>query len=499
MIGILAFCCLAILACRALRGAEAKRPNIVFILTDDQNFDTIGCFGSKVLTPHLDRLAKEGVKFTRAYSVSSVCTPSRYICLTGQYASRCQSQHFLQQCPPNQPSHVGFNVHIEPGNFTVARVLKEASYATGFVGKWHTGWPQLLKYSSKADMRDPKVAAILAENQKRMCDYVCQCGFDYAARVYRGNIKDHALEALKYHNPEWITEGALEFLDKYKDRPFFLHVCTTLQHGPSPLHSLLEGDPLQTPAGLLKKPPQVQPSRASVVERVAKAGVEPKMAHATWLDDCVGAVIQKLEDLGLMDNTAIIMFSDNGTRNGKGTDYEGGAFVPSLMYWNGHIQAGSVCNRLIANIDFTPTILDICGVKRPADMIVDGRSFVPLVTGESSDWRDSLLLDVGHTRGIVTQRWKYIALRYPEKVKARIASGGQSGYHMDSPLDLQLTAEKAHPAYWDGDQLYDLTADPDEKVNLAKDSAHADVLKEMQERLRAELLHLPRPFGEFRQ
>jgi arylsulfatase A-like enzyme len=169
------------------------------------------------------------------------------------------------------------------------------------------------------------------------------------------------------------------------------------------------------------------------------------------------------------------------------------------MYWKGHIQAGSVCNRLIANIDFTPTILDICGVKRPADMIVDGRSFVPLVTGESSDWRDSLLLDVGHTRGIVTQRWKYIALRYPEKVKARIASGGQSGYHMDSPLDLQLTAEKAHPAYWDGDQLYDLTADPDEKVNLAKDSAHADVLKEMQERLRAELLHLPRPFGEFRQ
>lgn len=114
LLGAVACAALATLPITGGVAPAAERPNVVFILTDDQNNDTLGCFGGKVLTPHLDRLAREGVRFTRAYAVASVCTPSRYTCLTGQYAGRCTSQGFLKQCPPGTPSNVGFNVQITP-------------------------------------------------------------------------------------------------------------------------------------------------------------------------------------------------------------------------------------------------------------------------------------------------------------------------------------------------------------------------------------------------
>jgi arylsulfatase A-like enzyme len=203
--------------------ASPNKPNILFILTDDQNRDTLGCFGGKVLTPTLDKLCAEGVKFTRAYASSSVCTPSRYTCMTGQYASRCTTGQFLKICPPGTPSNVGFNVQVEPGSWNVARVLREHGYWTGFVGKWHTGTPPLLPIPADANLRDPEVARKLAENQRRLCDYIRRAGFDYAASVYRGNLADHKLNALKYHNMEWVTKGALDFLEQAGDSPSF---CT---------------------------------------------------------------------------------------------------------------------------------------------------------------------------------------------------------------------------------------------------------------------------------
>ena len=155
----------------AADNSKPAKPNILFILTDDQNPDTLGCFGGKVLTPTLDKLCRDGVKFTRAYNSSSVCTPSRYTCLTGQYASRCTTERFLKLNPPGRQSNVGFNVQVEPGSWNVARVLRENGYWTGFVGKWHTGTPPLLPIPSDANLRDPDVAAKLAENQTRLCNY----------------------------------------------------------------------------------------------------------------------------------------------------------------------------------------------------------------------------------------------------------------------------------------------------------------------------------------
>jgi arylsulfatase A-like enzyme len=364
----------------ASAAATPSRPNILFILTDDQNPDTLGCFGGKVLTPTLDRLCREGVKFTRAYTSSSVCTPSRYTCMTGQYASRCATDRFMKAHPPGTPSNVGFNVQVEPGRWNVAQVLRAHGYRTGFVGKWHTGGPVFVPIPSDADLHDPEVAKKLAENQRRLCDYIRQVGFDHAASVYRGNLADHKLDALIYHNMEWVTKGALDFLDQAGDKPFFLHLCTTLQHSPAPNESI-GGDPTMTPAGHLPAPLNVQAPRAGIDARLKQAGVAGNMGHATWLDDGIAAVVQRLADLGKLDNTLILFFSDNATLGGKGTCYDGGARTPCFLWGKGRIRGGQVCDKLVQNIDFVPTIFEMAQARARRD---ENRRIEPDPTGHGS-------------------------------------------------------------------------------------------------------------------
>jgi arylsulfatase A-like enzyme len=479
--------------------AADRKPNVIFILTDDQNNDTLHCFGGKVLTPAIDKLASQGIKFSRAYAVTSICTPSRYTCLTGQYASRCQFGKHNAACPPGTQANVAFNVVITPQTPNLARALHDAGYATGFVGKWHTGWPTNTPYAAGADMKDPAVAKVLAENQQRLCAYIRSCGFDYAASAYQGNLKDYGLNALSVHNQEWVTKGALDFIEQNKSRPFFLHLCTTLQHSPSPNKSI-QGDARYTPAGLLPAPLNVQAPRATIAGRLRQAGVDESLGNATWLDDGIAAVVKKLEELRLADNTAIVFLSDNGTLSGKATCYEGGAHVPAFISWNGHVPAGVTCDKLVANLDFVPTILDICNVKAPPDMKLDGASFLPMVTSKDTTWRDALLLEVGHTRAVVTAKWKYLLLRYPPALQEEIAKGtlGRKAYHGDSVLDLHRAAERAHPAYFDPDQLYNLELDPGEKSNLAKDPNCRRTVAELSERLKQLLGTIPRPFGDFK-
>lgn len=254
-----------------------------------------------------------------------------------------------------------------------------------------------------------------------------------------------------------------------------------------------------TPAGYLPSPPNVQASRASIAERLKKAGVAENMGHATWLDDGIAAVIKKLADLGKLDNTVIVFFSDNTTRGGKGTCYDGGARTPCFLWGKGRIPGGQVCDKLVQNIDFVPTIFELAGIQPPAVMRVDGMSLMPLVMQPQTKWRDTLFLEIGHTRAVCTERWKYIALRYPGDMQKRIADKtlGRLAYHMDTSLDLQEIALKKHPGYWDADQLYDLQADPEERVNLVKDPEYAQTVAELRGRLKGWLAGLERPFGEF--
>jgi arylsulfatase A-like enzyme len=296
-----------------------------------------------------------------------------------------------------------------------------------------------------------------------------------------------------------LIKGALEFIEQHKERPFFLNMCTTLQHSPSPYQSI-SGDPRYTPAGLLPEALRVQAPRATIASRLKKAGIDESMGHATWLDDGIAAVIKKLEELRLLDNAAIVFFSDNGTLKGKATCYEGGVHVPSFLYWKGHVPGGVTCDKLIANLDFVPTILDICGVQPPASMKLDGASLLPLVTDNSVKWRDDLLLEVGHTRAIVTAGWKYLLLRYPPALQEKIANGtlGRKPYHGDTVFPLHRVAEQAHSAYFDPDQLYDLAKDSWEKTNLIKDPEQKKAAAQLAARLKVELARIPRPFGEFK-
>jgi len=354
-----------------------------------------------------------------------------------------------------------------------------------------------LSIPADANLHDPQVAKKLAENQRRLCEYIKQAGFGYAASVYRGNLADHKLDALKYHNMEWVTKGALDFLEQAGDKSFFLHMCTTLQHGPPPNQSI-GGDPTMTPAGHLPAPLEVQAPRAGIAGRLRKAGVAANMGHATWLGDGIAAVIKKLADLGKLDNTVIIFFSDNTTLGGKGTCYDGGARTPCFLWGKGRVPAGQVCDKLVQNIDFVPTIFDLAGVRPPAAMKLDGMSLMPLVTQPQTKWRDELFIEIGHTRAVCTERWKYIALRYPPEIQKKVADKtlGRPAYHMDVSLNLQEAALKRHPCYWDADQLYDLQADPNEQVNLFKDPKYAITVADLQGRLKKWLAGFERPFGE---
>jgi len=491
-------------ASRRASAAETpkRRPNVLFIITDDQNSNTIGCWGNKVLTPNIDGLARDGVRFTRGYTATSICTPSRYICLTGQYASRCTSQEFMRGNPPGEQSEVTFNTRVEPDGFNIGRVLHEAGYATGVVGKWHTGSGGLgpnvrgpfQACPADADMNDPAVARLRAANQEKMCEQIKQRGFDYAASIYWGNLADHKLDALNVHNMEWVTKGALDFIEQNKNKPFYLMMAPTLHHSPPPIKSI-GADERVTPAGLLKEPLKVMPPRSGIAARLRAAGIPPNMAHCTWLDDGIGAVLKKIDELGLTEDTAVFFFSDNCTP-GKSTCYDGGARTPWLLRWKGHIAGGQVCDELAQNIDFVPTILDICGVTPPAKMRLDGRSMLPLLTGKSAQVHDALFFELGHTRGVCTKKWKYVALRFPPRMQEAIKSGALKPpyYYTNVAVDLQIAANKRYPHYGDADQLYDLEKDPNEQANLADDPKCADALKEMKGRLKEWLATFDRPF-----
>ncbi|MHC4564788.1 MAG: sulfatase family protein [Planctomycetota bacterium] len=503
-----------------------RRPNVVFIITDDQKLESFGFIRNKALTPNIDRLAAEGVYFSRSYASSSVCTPSRYTCMTGRYASRSRVGKFARGISPEGQTWVHWNADMAYDETNVAKALKKAGYATGIVGKLH-GFelPGHSKETTrKSDPSDPAVAAILRANQEVFAEGLKKHGFDFAERLNRGNLASVRTlpESLRQHSPEWVVEGALGFIEQNRDRPFYLYFASTLLHGPSPLESL-KSDPRITEAGFLDKPPRVQPSRKSVLERVRAVGIREELAPATWLDDSIGAIIKKLDQLNLRQDTLIIYFNDHGVEGGKGSLYEGGIATPIIFNWPGTVKPGR-SDELVSNIDFVPTILSACGIQCPADMHVDGIDLMALLTGRTKRTRESLYCEIGHTRAVVTKRWKYLAFRVPpsrrqskaERLRAR------ERYYADNPgkkpkeIDPEARITHIHRVpggdgtehssalkhyaenYFDADQLYDLENDPRERTNLAADPKYKSILEKLKAKLRAHLAGVPGTFAEFK-
>ena len=490
------------------KARKDKRPNIILVITDDQDKHSIGAYGGNSLTPNLDRMAREGMVFHQAYVSSTVCTPSRYSFLTGRYAGRSYSRRYEDECPRLMQGFPSFNVELEEDNMNVGAVLQRSGYATGYVGKFHVG-PDIkrpeeyeklgLRYVPKDAPANAETTAAFRQNERRYRRFIEKKGFSWAKHIYWGNLQG----PFNHHNPEWTVEAALEFIDQNKDQPFYLHYCTTLTHGPDKSWSNSMEHPRVSGEGMLDEIPKVMTNRKDLLEQLAGNGLDPEQGHAGYaqVDDSAGAILKKLDELGIADNTLIVFTSDHGS-NMKGSLYNlDGICVPWIMRWPRAIKAGTECDELVQNIDLAPTFFDLAGAKVPDKYVMDGRSLRPVFGAEKPGrWRDHLYFEIGSARAVCTKDFKYVAVRYP---KERIAQIRKARPESLPKLMAYIgrtgigTRGAQNPGFFDYDQLYDLRKDPKEQRNLATDRRYSETLTKMRGMLKRDLESFGRPFGEF--
>ena len=505
-----------------------RKPNIVFIIADDMKRHMFNCLTEgkdKNLSPNIDRLAAEGTLLMGQHVVSPVCTPSRFNCLTGRYASRSRSANFLRSTQQHGQTVIGWNTHILADDVTLPGLLKKQGYKTGFVGKNHTVFaPGYRKLPYQADPTTREAKTRLRENARAIKQAMYACGFDYAASIYHNNPDGNGPRALAVHNLDWIAKGALDFIDENKDGPFFLYFASTVPHGPTVKDRSWGADRRITADGILDEPVNVLGRGEDLPKRLRKARIDqPGKENVLWLDDAVGALIERLEKYGLDDNTIIFFFTDHG-QDAKGTIYQSGVSDPSIVWKKGGFPCGSVNNALVSNIDFAPTILDYAW-RSSSGIDFDGRSFRPVLEGKAEEIHDSLYFEMGYTRGVLKGRWKYIALRYPEHArkmslterkailersnakqkelgkKVRCTDPSAPFSHISlipGGGDAEAASTGKYAGYYDADQLYDLSSDPAEQKNLANDPGHAKILDQMKRELKKYLNQLPGGFAELK-
>ena len=494
--------------------AVQEKPNFVFFILDDMEKNMFNCLPEgkgKNLTPNIDRLAAEGTLFMNQYVASPVCTPSRFNSLTGVYGSRANNEEFIKEAEQKGQSVVQWNTDIIPGDEnTLPKILQRNGYRTGFVGKNHVmkvkGWTWL---PFNTDVTKPEIKEILAKNKKLVQEGFRKMGWEFVESVYYRNPEMLGPEALSVHNQDWITKGAIDFLESQKneDRPFFLYFATTIPHWPTEPKRSWNANPLATADGFLDDTLHVQPPRHTIPERLAKAGLAGQnKENVLWLDDAVGAVMKKLEEEGLLENTYVFFFNDHG-QDAKGTLYQGGVLDPSIIWHFGGLKSGKVNYTRICNIDFAPTMLDLAGIDY-TQYPFDGKSFRPVLEGNPAEIHESLYFEMGYTRAVIKGKYKYLALRYPEyalkwsleerkkrveEINAKRRKRNQilANPQADPTLpfshisllpggnNAELSSYGKLPGYFDPDQLYDLEADPEEMHNLAYDPEYKDVLEDL--------------------
>jgi len=485
------------------RAAVAKsKPNIIFFLVDDYDKPETSVYGGNVLTPNLDRLAGEGITFHNAHMTSTVCTPSRYTCLTGRYAGSSYSSVYLEECPLGQQGLPAFNVELEDDNMNVARVLASNGYATGFVGKYHVGPGIDKKTVAEYALHDipknseytDKINRQFAENEKRFRRLIMDKGFTWAKNIYWANTK----APFKGHNPEWTISAALEFVEEHKDGPFYLHYSTTLLHGPNGEWARSLDKPLVTGEGIIDKQLNVMPQRETVMQRVKEARLTENEAGYLWMDDSLGVLLDKLDELGIAENTIVLFIADHGSEM-KGSLYKNrGTEVPCIMRWPEGMKKGAKCNELVQSTDFVPTWFELAGARLPDNYKIDGISIAPLFANPETPVREYVYSEMGPARSIKTKNWSYIALRYTTDQIASIRSADNRAIKKLQGLSGGVSRGREKPNAFDYDQLYNLQKDPLEQNNLAHRPEYRKVLDRMKDLLIAELKRFGnRPYGEF--
>ncbi len=338
---------------------SSGKPNIIFILADDLGWAELGCYGNTFNeTPNLDRLAREGMRFTQAYAAAPVCSPYRAALMTGQYPARVGITDYLR---PNDQNHLSTE-HV-----TIAELLKNAGYATGIVGKWH-----LTGYANHGAQEFPPgvhgfTETIVSENRGIG-------GGSYFHPYHFNKEIGKRLPGREYLVDRCSLE-AVEFIEGHKNEPFFLY----LSH--YAVHTRLDGKPEivakfenKTGAGKGYKAERNNPHLAAQLKSI---------------DEGVGLIMEKLAELDLAENTIVIFTSDNGgdgsvtsndpLRAGKSTLYEGGIRVPLAVRYPRMVPPSTICRTPTCNIDFYPTFCRLAGVKPDATQRLDGASIVPLL------------------------------------------------------------------------------------------------------------------------
>ncbi len=412
---------------------EAERPNIIFILADDLGYGDLGAYGqTRIQTPHLDRLAREGMRFTQFYAGSTVCAPSRSVLMTGLHTGHTRIRGNSRTAA------------LMPDDVTVAEVLKQAGYTTGLIGKWglgpegSPGHPNRQGFDYFFGYLDQRHAhnyypTFLVRNDERVRLANTVPNEDQ----YGAGVSDNKLE----YSHDLFMEEALQFVERNAGGPFFLYLALTLPHANNEARQEGMEVPSYEPyAG--KDWPEARKGFAAMVTR---------------MDTGIGRLMEQLRREGIAENTLVFFTSDNGPHAEGGHDpaffdsngplrgikrdlYEGGIRVPMIAYWPGVTPAGSVSDYVGYFADVLPTLAEAAGAPAPGPL--DGISFLPAIKGRpdrqaAHEYLYWEFYEGGGKQAVRSGPWK--AVRTP------MGSGPIELYHLDRDLGEQNDVSAAHP------------------------------------------------------
>ncbi len=446
--------------------AAESRPNIILIMADDLGFGDLGCYGqTKIQTPHIDRLASEGMRFTQFYSGNPVCAPSRCALMTGVHSGHAFIRNNRGMKTADPASKEG-QWPLRDEAVTLGELMQEQGYVTGIVGKWGLGGPDTSGEPNRQgfDFFFGYLCQSLAHNyypaylwrntqQQALAKNGSFSAHQRLDKLPAERDFHHAYQGKEYA-PDLMADEALKFINDNKDQPFFLYFAPIVPH----LALQVPDDSLEMYRGKFEDRPYLG-------DRGYLPHPHPRAAYAamiTRMDRDIGRLQKLLDELGIGDNTLLLFTSDNGAtytggadtdffqstgklRGKKGSCYEGGVRVPLLARWPGKIRRGTVTSHAAANWDVLPTVLDILNVAPPAG--IDGISFSPTILESGVQRRhDVLYWELGKQQGVRAGKWKLVRTSVPK------------------PKEFQ-------------EELFDLESDPGEQRNLKE--SHSKDLQRM--------------------
>ncbi|WP_426246065.1 sulfatase [Nocardioides sp. LHG3406-4] len=408
-----------------------RRPNILVVSIDDLGWRELGCYGHEFNeTPEIDRLAKEGMRFTKAYAAAPLCSPTRAALVSGLYPARTGITDFLR---PEQAPGMHF---LPPRTHSLPEALARSGYTSGLIGKWHLTEDYSGRYRSRlANPYRLGFDEVRASETRYIGDgdYVAPYAFMPGLPGPRGE-----------YLTDRLAREASAYITRHRDRPFFLHVSNYA------VHTRLQGKP-ELLAKYRAKPGATRPGSSPVLAAMLES-----------VDQQVGQIVRTLDRLGLTQDTLLMVTSDNGAprhdanrplRGGKGQLYEGGIRVPLVAHWPGTVAAGRVDDTMTSTIDLLPTAVELAGRTPPR--AVDGLSIAPVLTGTGRLDRETLY-------------WVHRPRFRRADTRAAVRVG-----------DLKLVRQAGRA------ELYDLGSDPGERTDLAR--RKPKTVKGMQQLLRTHL------------